>query len=132
MADKEFLRDVYELKSVADTKALYDDWSASYDTEVSDNGYVTPTRIATALAKMLPDLNTPVLDFGCGSGRVVTHLKNTNAKYRFYGTDIDDEAIAWCQQYIANIAEFSTNNEYPPLDFPDNYFDLLYSISVFQ
>ncbi len=69
MADKtKFLNDVYDLKTVAQTQALYDNWSSSYDDEVGENGYITPTGIAVALAKLLPDRNAPILDFGCGTG----------------------------------------------------------------
>ncbi|MEE9428407.1 MAG: methyltransferase domain-containing protein [Paracoccaceae bacterium] len=68
MADKQFLKDVYGLKSVADTKALYDEWSDTYDSEVASNGYVTPKRIADALAELINDKSQPILDFGCGTG----------------------------------------------------------------
>jgi predicted TPR repeat methyltransferase len=65
---REFLKDVYGLQTVAETRALYDDWAASYDTEITANGYATPARIAAALAARLPDRAAPVLDFGCGTG----------------------------------------------------------------
>ncbi len=75
MAEKKFLNDVYELKTVADTKALYDDWSKTYDNEVGGKGYVTPARIASALSAFLPDKNAPILDFGCGTGMSGAALK---------------------------------------------------------
>lgn len=68
MAAKEFLKDVYALKSAAETRALYDDWSATYDQEVGAKGYATPARVAKALAVLLPDRAAPILDFGCGTG----------------------------------------------------------------
>jgi 2-polyprenyl-3-methyl-5-hydroxy-6-metoxy-1,4-benzoquinol methylase len=47
-----------------------------------------------------------------------------------YGTDIDREAILWCQRSLGDIGEFSVNDDDPPLDQPDGYFDVLYAISV--
>jgi len=68
MSGKKFLTDVYGLNSVDDTRRLYDDWSASYDQEISENGYATPKRVASALSDFLTDQSAPILDFGCGTG----------------------------------------------------------------
>ena len=67
MNDKKFLSEVYDLATPAETRALYDDWSASYDAEITENGYATPRRIAEALAQFA-DPSAPILDFGCGTG----------------------------------------------------------------
>ena len=63
-----FFDKVYGLDDVAETRALYDDWSKSYESEVADNGYATPARCAKALASAMPDITQPILDFGCGTG----------------------------------------------------------------
>ena len=68
MADKKFLTQVYDLTTPDQTRALYDDWSASYDAEIAENGYATPARVAEALARHATDKAVPVLDFGCGTG----------------------------------------------------------------
>ncbi len=68
MVEKKFLDSVYELESGEKTREFYDDWSRTYDEEVSENGYATPARIAAALAKFAPDKAAPVLDLGCGTG----------------------------------------------------------------
>jgi len=68
MSDKKFLSQVYDLATPDQTRALYDDWSASYDAEIAENGYATPARVAEALARHLPDRSAPILDFGCGTG----------------------------------------------------------------
>lgn len=49
----------------------------------------------------------------------------------FFGTDIDAEAIAWCQGHLVGIGAFSRNEAMPPLPFPDGHFDLVFSISIF-
>jgi predicted TPR repeat methyltransferase len=65
---KTYLDKAYGLQSQDDTNALYDQWAASYDAEVSSNGYATPGRCAKALFDCLPEPQTPVLDYGCGTG----------------------------------------------------------------
>ncbi len=64
----QFLDKVYAARTSDETRALYDDWAASYDDEVAANGYATPGRCAAALAGQIGDLTQPILDFGCGTG----------------------------------------------------------------
>ncbi|MCA0872097.1 methyltransferase domain-containing protein [Seohaeicola saemankumensis] len=63
-----FLDRVYAARTAAETRALYDAWSASYDAEISAQGYVTPGRCAEALRAHMSDPTQPILDFGCGTG----------------------------------------------------------------
>ncbi|WP_299686869.1 methyltransferase domain-containing protein [uncultured Tateyamaria sp.] len=63
-----FLDKAYQARDAASTRALYDDWAASYEAEVSANGYATPSRCADALKAHVNDLTAPILDFGCGTG----------------------------------------------------------------
>ncbi len=65
---KKFLDQAYDLQTQDDTNALYDQWAASYDNEVTGNGYATPDRCSKALYECLPEPQTPVLDYGCGTG----------------------------------------------------------------
>jgi ubiquinone/menaquinone biosynthesis C-methylase UbiE len=50
---------------------------------------------------------------------------------QLHGCDIDNEAISWCQSNLQHIGEFSTNKPLPNLPYEDDYFDIVYSISVF-
>lgn len=63
-----FLDKAYAARDAASTRALYDDWAASYEAEVAANGYATPGRCAEALKACIDDLADPILDFGCGTG----------------------------------------------------------------
>ena len=71
-----------------------------------------------------------ILDFGCGSGRVLRNFQDVPESCQFYGTDIDPELINWSKKHLPNI-KWSVNGYYPPLPFPDDTFDLIYAISVF-
>ncbi len=63
-----FLDKAYGARDAASTRKLYDDWAASYEAEIAENGYATPRRCAEALAKFSDDPTLPILDFGCGTG----------------------------------------------------------------
>lgn len=63
-----YLDKAYGARDAASTRQLYDDWAASYEAEVGENGYATPGRCASALVDNMPDLTAPILDFGCGTG----------------------------------------------------------------
>ncbi|MEX0348490.1 MAG: class I SAM-dependent methyltransferase [Paracoccaceae bacterium] len=67
MSDK-FLDKTYGLGSAEETLDHYDRWAASYEAEVGENGYATPGRVADALWSKMPEPQTPILDFGCGTG----------------------------------------------------------------
>ncbi len=63
----DFLDRVYDLASQEETDEFYSEWAATYDQELTANGYRTPGRCADALAQFVP-LGRPILDIGCGTG----------------------------------------------------------------
>lgn len=67
MTDK-FLDSTYNLGTPQETESHYKNWAATYDAEVEDHGYATPGRVAAALWSVHPHPETPILDFGCGTG----------------------------------------------------------------
>lgn len=85
--------------------------------------------LASEFAQM--PANPSVLDFGCGPGRVVTWFQSMYKDWRFFGTDIDNEAINWARENLSHIASFDCNKSQPPLQYEDAYFDFIFSISIF-
>ena len=77
-----------------------------------------------------PESFENVLDFGCGCGRTLMWLEGTFPNARLSGSDVDGEAVAWCQGHLS-MAEFRVNEPLPPLGYPDESFDLIYVISLF-
>jgi 2-polyprenyl-3-methyl-5-hydroxy-6-metoxy-1,4-benzoquinol methylase len=67
---------------------------------------------------------------GCGCGRVLRSLHFSYPKMELYGSDIDAEAIQWCQLNYSKIAKFYANPSKAPMEYDDNYFDFIYSVSV--
>lgn len=66
--NKRFIDRVYETENPDRMTSIYNDWAAEYDNELAASGYATPGRIARALKEHLPDMQAPVLDYGCGTG----------------------------------------------------------------
>jgi len=71
-----------------------------------------------------------ILDFGCGCGRTLVHLKDLAPQAEFDGTDIDAGAIEWCQNNL-RFATFNVGKASPPTDYAADSFDFIYAISVF-
>jgi SAM-dependent methyltransferase len=50
----------------------------------------------------------------------------------FHGSDIDEEMVSWVRKHLCPpIADVRVNREQPPLDYPDDHFDLITALSVF-
>jgi len=76
-------------------------------------------------------MNIYILEWGCGPGRIIRHLKDTiKHNIKLYGSDFNAEAIEWCRTHIEDI-EFCVNSDRPPFPFESNFFDCIYAISVF-
>lgn len=58
----------YRTTAQDEVRDLYDDWAASYDDDLIENGYATPARCAAALAGQLTPYDAPIFDFACGTG----------------------------------------------------------------
>jgi SAM-dependent methyltransferase len=70
-----------------------------------------------------------VLDFGCGSGRVLRHWHRSDG-LRLQGSDYNPRLIAWCKRNYP-FADFRINELNGPAPYPDESFDLIYAWSVF-
>jgi SAM-dependent methyltransferase len=71
-----------------------------------------------------------VLDFGCGSGRVLRHLLAEAEAAEVWGCDPHAPSVEWVERNLSPpIRTYLTED--PPLPHPDGYFDVVYAISVF-
>ncbi len=82
------------------------------------------------LAEVNLNLIKNVLDFGCGTGRMLLGWHLFLPQVTMSGCDINNELIEWAKKNIPGI-ELIQNAIKPPLSFSDRQFDLIYLISVF-
>ena len=90
---EKLLDKAYNARNADQTRDLYDAWAASYEAEVTANGYVTLGRCADALASCLSDQNAAILDFGCGTGLSGLALRKAGCT-TLDGVDLSEEMLA--------------------------------------
>lgn len=72
-----------------------------------------------------------ILDFGCGAGRLIRHLRDLASSCEIWGADISAEHIYWCRHHLSPPFHFLTSTRLPHLPFADASFRLIYAGSVF-
>lgn len=78
---------------------------------------------------MVPN-SSRVLDWGCGPGRVIRHLPPLlGPQFQVYGTDYNLKSVKWCKKNLASI-HFNHNTGDAKLPYANDFFDLIYGISV--
>jgi ubiquinone/menaquinone biosynthesis C-methylase UbiE len=71
-----------------------------------------------------------VLDFGCGAGRVLRQFAREAKSGEYWGCDLYEPTISWLKENLEPPFRFYVSAG-RPLPHPDEYFDLVYAISVF-
>ena len=72
-----------------------------------------------------------VLDFGCGSARVLRHFAREAERGEFWGCDIDETSLAWNERNLSPPFRFFRNELAPPTELPTESLDLVWAMSVF-
>jgi SAM-dependent methyltransferase len=72
-----------------------------------------------------------VLDFGCGSARVLRHFLDEAPRAELWGCDIDGPSIDWVRANLSPPLRCFQNKLQPPLPTEAAYFDLVWATSVF-
>jgi SAM-dependent methyltransferase len=71
-----------------------------------------------------------VYDFGCGCGRLMRWFYMSLPGTDCFGSDVEPESIAWCNQNLRG--RYFVNQVQPPLSLPDRSLDLVVALSVFS
>ena len=125
---KAFLKQSYGLESVDKTRALYRDWAASYDAEITENGYQTPRRCAEALARHCDNHQVRILDSGCGTGLSGIAFREQGFT-NLHGNDLSNEmiAIAQSRDIYQSVQLVDLHNA---LDFAVGHYDVIAAVGV--
>jgi SAM-dependent methyltransferase len=99
-------------------------WFLAFGRAMFDTIATTAARHGSPISQM-----HRVLEFGCGSGRVLRHWQDVRGP-ELHGTDYNPALAAWCESNLP-FATIGRNQLDPPLSYADASFDLVYAISVF-
>ena len=77
------------------------------------------------------DQNIRVLDFGCGVGRPLLHFTRECPAPSYFACDIDDTSVAFIRRNYPRV-QASVSRFSPPLPYEADFFDAVYSISIFS
>ena len=98
--------------------------------EFIEGGRLAAAELAAAMGPSIAGVHD-LLDFGCGSGRVLPHIAALAPQARCSGCDIDPDAVAWASRHLPHL-RWRVSGFHPPLPFEAESLDLVYSISVFS
>ena len=96
-----------------------------------DTGRAHAQFFARLIGEHAPRSSLSVLEWGCGSGRIIRHLKaaGLDPGARVIGVDVDRANIEWCRAHVQGI-EFRECAALPPLPLADGTLDVVYHYSV--
>jgi len=94
-------------------------------------GAAVRARIESFLPPSWEFTGRRMLDFGCGSGRVLRHFLPEAGEGEFWGCDLHGPSIDWIQANLSPPLRCFKNELDPPLPFADGYLDLIWATSVF-
>ncbi|MEP6616390.1 MAG: class I SAM-dependent methyltransferase [Ginsengibacter sp.] len=110
---------------------IYETYTLDYDAYIQD-GRETAREIM-ALVNEYANLNAPgnrVLDWGCGPARIIRHFPSLSEnKMQAFGSDYNSAYIEWNKKNIGDVT-FLKNELKPPIEIPDNYFAVIFGLSV--
>jgi 2-polyprenyl-3-methyl-5-hydroxy-6-metoxy-1,4-benzoquinol methylase len=95
-----------------------------------DDGKLAAKEILDWTIDLIPSEMPTILDWGCGTGRIIQYMHQYNPYALLYAADINKKMIDWDHQNIKDV-HFSVINSNTPTAYPANYFDLVYGISVY-
>ena len=109
---------------------LYETFNLNYD-KFYTNGKPTAAWLVNHICEFKKFKNLSILDWGCGTGRVLRHLPAIlDSSNSFYCTDYNQKYVKWCTENLEKI-QFKNNHLKPPLAYKDNSMDIIYGISIF-
>jgi len=108
---------------------MYESFQMNYEYYFNDS-VSTAEWLLSYFKKYIELKNIKILEWGCGPARIIRHLPGLLGNTcEVFGSDYNKQTVEWCKKNILNIT-FVTNNLEPPLDFSDNFFDIIYANSV--
>lgn len=109
---------------------IYESFQLNYN-KYFYGGFDTAKWLYNHLNKHYNLTNSKILDWGCGPGRIIRHLPDLiDNNCTYYGTDYNKKSINWCNNNLSGIS-FNLNFLDAKLPYKNNFFDVIYGISIF-
>lgn len=113
--------------SIPSDRDLFETFQVNYEKYVSD-GALAAKEIMEWYAPYRNTGKPFILDWGCGTGRVIRHIPDIVPEAVCHGCDSNNNRISWASEQIGQV-QFSTC-EGLPLTYTSNQFHLIFGISV--
>ena len=108
---------------------IYESFQMNYDNYYNDS-LDTANWLISYFDKFIELKNVRIFEWGCGPARIIRHLPRLlDSSCEIFGSDYNHQTIDWCKKNIPEV-HFSKNNLQPPLDFENDFFDIIYATSV--
>lgn len=128
-ANEDFLKQYPKVQLPPDY-LMYESHAISYDSYYH-NGRKDAEYFSSLFKKHITLKDVAILDWGCGPGRIIRHLPYVVGNgCTYYGTDYNEKSIAWCSKNLPKI-NFNKNELTASLPYEDNFFTVIYGLSIF-
>jgi SAM-dependent methyltransferase len=124
-----WLERVYSAAGADALASTYDEWAATYDTDMLRIGYANPAVAAGLVGRHVRERDGNVLDAGAGTGTLGEILAIMGYRSVF-GVDLSEGMLAKAKARNA-YRELRKRALGEALDFPDGYFTAIVSFGVF-
>lgn len=121
-------KDTYPLPVTEDREGYFDNRHYDYWLSGLDD-YIKILKIAET-CNIKKDRTARVFDFGCATGRVLRHFA-LQSEMQVWGCDINENHVTWCNKFLPGNSNVFQSSSLPHLQVEDNFFDIVYSLSVF-
>lgn len=109
---------------------IYESFALNYQKYYTDS-IDTAKWLVNHLSKHTEIADKKILDWGCGPGRIIRHLPDVAGNgCEYFGTDYNAQTIDWCSKNLPGI-HFNNNTLEAKLPYADDFFDIIYGISIF-
>ncbi|TAH09350.1 MAG: class I SAM-dependent methyltransferase [Sphingobacteriia bacterium] len=107
---------------------LYETFQLNYQ-RYSEDGLLAAKEIINWYQLYASPHPTHILDWGCGTARIIQYMPQILPQAICYAADIHSKRIEWNRKYFPQILfDIIEYNQFP---YPKLYFNLVYGISVF-
>lgn len=111
-------------------RMLFETFQLNYQKYFNDGQLCAKEIIEWTLPYLNNENLLTILDWGCGSGRVIQHMYQFVPYSLLYGADTNSKMLDWNTIHIKDV-HFSDLNKSTKSSYPTNFFNLIYGISVF-